>query len=143
VIRAPKLVVSRPMYAFDPEPIKLPTERYPHGPWKSSAVFRAAWFRRKKGVLVASMGTYHPMVRNRADEPAESTYTAWVLAADDNRYGGYHEASWDGEALLGTGERVTPEVAAQQVEFLAAMLAGYPEPPKEYDGWWAFERTTR
>jgi len=142
MIRAPKLVVSRSMYAFDPTPLRLPTERYPNGNWSGSAEFRAVWFKRKRGALVAVMGTYHPM--SSVDSlPAESTYEQWVAAANDNRYGGYHEASWDGTALLGTGERVTPDVAARQVEFLTAMLAGFPNVPAGFDGWWAFEKVQR
>lgn len=133
MIRAARLAVSRPMYAFDPTT------------WKPTSyggfVVDAAWFRRKKGRLVASMGNYHPMVLRRDRQPAEVTYEAWIAAADDNRYGGNHIASWDGEALLCTDQPVPPDVAAERIEFLGAMLRGCPEPPAGFDGWWTFERT--
>jgi hypothetical protein len=132
VIRAPKLVVSRPMYAFDPT-------TWLSGGWPT---VDAVWFKRKKGVLVAVMGTYHPMVTARGHDrrPADA-YEAWIAAADDNRYGGHHESSWDGTALLTTDPaRIPPDLAAERTAFLTAVLAGYPHPPAGYDGWWTFPR---
>jgi hypothetical protein len=141
MIRAPKLVASRPMYAFDPG-----TFHTGHGfdaDHCGTRGLRAAWFKRKGGRLVATMGTYHLWIYHLHDtKPVVDTYDAWVAAHADNRSGANHEASWDGVALLGTGERVTPEVAARQVEFLSKMLARHPEPPTGYDGWWTFERRT-
>lgn len=131
MIRAARLAASRPMYAFDPATWNLT----PYGP-----VVRAVWFKRKKGRLVASMGVYHPMVERRDQRPTDGTYEAWIAAADDNRYGGAHTASWDGTALLNSDQPVSPEVAAERVAFLDAMLKGYPGVPAGFDGWWTFPR---
>lgn len=139
MIRADHLVVSRPMYAFDPSTC----EARAYGGVLVGVVVRAAWFRRKKGLLVATVGTYHPMVLRRDQWPTDGTYEAWIAAADDNRYGGSHIASWDGEALLNSDQPVTQGVAAVRVRFLDAMLRGFPEPPAGFDGWWTFARTGR
>ncbi len=133
MIRAPRLAVSRPMYAFRPES------------WRRAGGYGyevdAVWFRRKNGRTLAAMGTYHPMVTPLADEPDGDDYASWIAAANDNRYGGSHDASWDGEALLCTDlSAVSPEVAAERTEFLAAMLAGFPDPPPGFDGWFTFPR---
>ena len=57
MIRAPKLVVSQPMYAFDPDSWRAERE---DSEWGGSRVLRAAWFKRKAGTLVAVMGSPHP-----------------------------------------------------------------------------------
>jgi hypothetical protein len=134
MIRAIRLAVSRPMYAFNPSTWRP----HPAGSW---FVVDAVWFRRKNGRTLAAMGTYHPMVMRRDQEPADGTYESWIGAADDNRYGGNHLASWDGAALLCTDPpAVPPEVAAERTAFLDAMLKGYPDPPPGHDGWWTFPR---
>ena len=133
MIRAAKLAVSRPMYAFKPDT------------WRPAYVgfeVDAVWFRRKKGQLVASLGTYHPMVLRQDQQPTDGTYESWIAAANDNRYGGGHVASWDGQALLCSDQPVSPEVTAKRIAFLDAMLKGFPAPPASFDGWWTFERRT-
>lgn len=128
MIRAPKLTVSRPMYAFDPDSFDDQT-------------VRAVWFKRKQGGLVAVMGQYRFFnLDRRLDDP--TTYGGWVALHSDNRYGGQHIASWDGESLT-TEPRCAPDVAARRLAFLETVLAANPDPPQGYDGWWTFERSTR
>lgn len=140
MIRASKLVVSRPMYAFVPG--TLTGVDWEFGGHRTVA---AVWFRRKKGALVASMGTYDLSVGwgragdTRSGRPVD-TFDAWVAAHADNRYGGRHLASWDGAALLCSDQPVSPGVAQERVVFLSAMLAGFPDPPAGYDGWWTSPR---
>lgn len=154
MIRAARLAVSRPMYAFDPSTWRV--HRFDLAQYRTWAgdrpasyadgqptggTVRAVWFRRKRGQTVATMGTYNTHVMRSDDYPASGDYASWVAAADDNRYGGGHEATWDGRVLLNTDPpAVTPEVAAARIEFLDAMLRGFPDPPPGFDGWWTFER---
>lgn len=134
MIRARRLAPSRPMYAFDPATWRLPLGLSWH-------TVDAVWFKRKRGALVAVMGTYDPHVMRRDDEPADDSYEAWIAAADDNRYGGSHLSSWDGVALLTTDPpRIPPEVAAERTAFLDLVLKGFPNPPAGYDGWWTFPK---
>lgn len=135
MIRAEKLAVSRPAYAFDPT-TWVSNE---HGQWFVDAV----WFKRKGGVLVATMGTYHPFIQPYRDQPTDGRYDSWIAAANDNRYGGTHIASWDGQALLCSDPRVTPEAAATRIAFLDAMLGSFPHVPPGFDGWWTFPKGTR
>lgn len=133
MIRATRLAPSRPMYAFDPTTWRPAS----YGGFEVDAV----WFKRKAGRLVAVMGTYHPMVLGHGADPTDGRYESWIGAADDNRYGGNHLSSWDGEALLTTDPpRITPEEAAERTAFLARVLAAHPNPPAGYDGWWTFPR---
>jgi hypothetical protein len=132
MIRAPRLVVSRPMYAFKPDT------------WRTGVYVRqvdAVWFKRKGGRLVAVMGRYSPMVTYGVT-PDSYGYADWIAAADDNRYGGHHIASWDGTALLCTDPpAVDPETSARYIQFLDQMLRGFPDVPAGYDGWFTFPRT--
>ncbi len=155
MIRAPRLAVSRPMYAFDPatwEPRYFHVDPHwtPPSGWEpcyregqpTGGVVRAVWFRRKNGKTLAAMGTYSPHIYGfQITEPTTDDYQTWIEAADDNRYGGSHWSSWDGSALLTTDPpSVTPDVAAERIEFLDAMLRGFPHPPAGYDGWWTMPR---
>lgn len=156
MIRAARLAPSRPMYAFDPNSwtvrrFDLTEFRSWAGPSRkpvfedgqpTGGEMRAVWFRRKAGKTLAAMGVYRPHVLHLDDQPRTGDYQAWVDAADDNRYGGDHWSSWDGQTLLTTTPTsVPPELAAQRIEFLTAMLAGYPDPPPGFDGWWTFPKT--
>lgn len=141
MIRAPRLVISRPMYAFNPA--TFGGEDWPFGGYRELG---AAWFRRKNGRLNAVMGTYRlgaSWGRPYDPPPPADTFDAWVGQHTDNRYGGTHLASWDGRALLCTKPAaVTPRVVAQRVAFLDAMLGGYPSVPAGYDGWFTFPKET-
>jgi len=132
MIRAPRLAPSRPMYAFRPE-------TWRPGPGYGFQV-EAVWFKRKSGVLTAFIGSYHPMVLRRDQQPTDDAYGTWIAAADDNRYGGSWLASWNGTGLLSYDQPVTPAETAERIAFLDAMLRGYPDPPAGYDGWWTFPR---
>ncbi len=127
-----RLVVSRPAYAFDPST----WHSNEHGQWFVDAV----WFKRKHGVLVATMGVYHPFVQPFRDQPTDGRYESWIGAANDNRYGGDHVASWDGDALLCSDPRITPEASAARIAFLDVMLTGFPNVPPGFDGWYIFPK---
>jgi hypothetical protein len=129
MIRAERLAVSRPMYAFAPETFSV-----------RDRTVQAVWFRRKKGVLVASTGSYHFFAPGLAEGAYPASYLGWVELHTDNRYGATHLASWDGVALLNSDQPVTPEEASRRVAFLAGMVAGFPQVPTGFDGWWAFPR---
>jgi hypothetical protein len=127
------------MYAFRPDTFTNLGDYLEGGHRRLEAV----WFRRRKGMLTATMGTYDLWLRwgrTGDDPPPPDTYDAWVARHTDNRYGGNHHASWDGVALLCTDSRVPPRVAAERIEFLTAMLAGYPDPPPGFDGWWTLSK---
>lgn len=134
MIRAPRLAVSRPMYAFDPTT------------WTATAggygfQVAAVWFKRRSGVLLATVGFYHPMVERRDQQPTDGQYATWVAAADDNRYGGAWSARSNGEITwFAEQEYRTGEETDRARELLAAALAAYPEVPGGYDGWWTFPR---
>lgn len=132
MIRAARLAPSRSMYAFNPTTWRKAS-------WGGFTV-DAVWFKRKKGRLVASMGSYDPMVLCRDAEPTDGAYASWIAAADDNRYGGSHLASWDGEVLLCSDQPVAPDEMARRVEFLTVVLAGFPDPPVGWDGWYEVPR---
>lgn len=76
--------------------------------------------------------------------PVDCGYEAWIAAADDNRYGGSWYASYwdqgDGGRLAHSDHGVTAAEAERRRIFLAAMLAGFPEVPAGWDGWWTFPR---
>lgn len=140
MIRAPKLLVSKPMYAFNPTTWREP--------YSGNFEVDAVWFKRKRHgrgpdatmKLVAVMGTYSPSIF-WPPLPTDGEYLSWITAVTDNRYGGRHLSSWDGEALLTTDPpRIPPELAAERTAFLADVLAGYPNPPAGYDGWWTFPK---
>lgn len=132
MIRVERLAVSRPTYAFNPQTWRCNE----HGQWFVDAV----WFKRKSGVLTATMGTYHPFIQPFRDQPTDGRYESWIAAANDNRYGGTHLASWDGDTLLCSDPRVRTEVALARIPFLGAMLNGFPNVPAGFDGWWTFPK---
>ena len=132
MIRAPRLVPSRPMYAFNPAAWR---ERYP-GSFEVDAV----WFKLKNGILSAVCGTYHPMVLRSDRQPTDGTYETWIATADDNRYGGSWVAKWDGTGLLVYATPVLPEVMEEHISFLDPMLKNFPDVPPSYDGWWTFPK---
>lgn len=139
MIQTAKLVVSKPHYAFKPDTWR------PYADWYT---VDAIWFKRRRvgawrtGDIrtIATMGTYQPMVLDRKRQPADGRYESWINTADDNRYGGDHQASWDGERFLGS---TNPEEAASQLAFLKTMLTNYPSISAGYDGWYTFERSQR
>lgn len=154
MIRAPRLVPSRPMYAFRPESFRVSLrewdpearvyvfpERTPDadGFYRGSASVDACWFRRRSGVLVASTGRYgfhlfpgHPGV-------VDDSYLAWVAAHWDNRYGGGCQARLTDDGRFWS-ESEDPEAHIAELAFLRRMLAGFPDPPNGYDGWWTFQK---
>ncbi len=135
MIRAARLAVSRPMYAFNP------------ATWRESRVgfeVDAVWFKRKDGVISAVCGTYSPMVLggNYGRSPTEGTYESWIAAADDNRYGGSWSAKWNGTGLLVADTPVSPEQTQRYIDFLDPMLRNFPNVPAGYDGWHAFPKAS-
>lgn len=135
MIKVYRLVVSRPMYAFDPSTWFVDDA---HCVRRVDAV----WFKRRNGVLLATIGCYYPMVERVDVRPAVDTYAEWIAAADDNRYGGTWSARSNGETTwFAEQEYRTGDATRRAQELLTAALAAFPNPPAGYDGWWTFPRT--
>lgn len=90
----------------------------------------AVWFRRRKGVLAACMGTLCDLQERPAD------IASFLAANDDGRYGGRCLGRWDGERYWGS--QVPDVINFQHLPVLRAMLMNYPACPPGYDGWWRF-----
>lgn len=132
MIRVERLAISRPMYAFNPDTWHN-TAGNPH--------VEAAWFKRRHGTIVVTIGHYHPMVLNRSSRPTSDTYQAWIAAADDNRYGGTWSARSNGETTWFVEQEYRTAAATNRArDLLAAALAAYPEVPAGYDGWYGFPK---
>jgi hypothetical protein len=116
------------MYAFWPESFRG-TSRY-------SRKVDAVWFKRKNGLLTAAMGTYGLFFVGVGTEPTDDTYEGWVVAHEDNRYGPSCRARWNGTKFWSTSEG--PVENGARLDFLTGMLAGFPDPPAGWDGWWTF-----
>jgi hypothetical protein len=123
MIREEKFVLSHRPYAVDLS--SLDTDREP-------PTVRAAWFRRRKGVLVAAVGVLWDVQR-----PVPADAAEFLARHDDGRYGGDCLGRWDGSRYWGAQE---PEAAAAHLDLLRPMLASYPGIPPGFDGWYVFEK---
>jgi hypothetical protein len=117
------------MYAFRPVISREPSNPY-------SRVVDAVWFKRKSGVITAAVGSYRLHFDGAGSPPVDGTYETWVALHGDNRYGGNCSARWNGEKFWSTSE--DPNRNAARLTFLQVMLAGYPAPPEQWDGWYEF-----
>jgi hypothetical protein len=136
VIREDRFVLSHRPYAVDLG--SLTTDRHERqlgdsrGTHYWSGQVGAVWFRKRRGVLVAVVGTLW-------DYQDQQPFTAeqFLERADDGRYGGTALGRWDGESYWsGCGGRL--DVQREHMETLEPMLAAYPELPRGYDGWWVY-----
>lgn len=91
---------------------------------------KAAWFRRRRGQLVACVG-YLWDYQNELPQTVER----FLQANQDGRYGGTCTGRWDGAGYWGAEQ---PETVAEHLLLLRPMLDNYPKLPAGYDGWWTF-----
>ncbi|MGW3427983.1 hypothetical protein ACWDHW_08500 [Streptomyces melanosporofaciens] len=134
MIREDKFLISRRPYAVDLDTV---TGRQVGGIDRVSfsGACNAVWFRRRRGVTVACLGTLK-LWSHYLSEPLNLDDPTAILSADlDGRYGGDTEGRWDGESYWGN---VTLEQQEQHLAVLRPMLAAYPALPDGYDGWWRF-----
>lgn len=91
----------------------------------------AIWFRRRRGVTVACIGTLWDLQHT---EP--STGREFLERHDDGRYGGDCDGRWDGTGYWGAQDLT---VMQAHLDVLRPMLAAYPAIPDGWDGWWTFQ----
>ena len=142
MIREQKHLISHAPYAVDLDSLKV-RMRYAQkrvgGDWVEdptrpfyNCLVRAAWFRRKSGILSAHLGT---LGTSQTLPPANGI--AVLSGFTDGRYGGHCKARWDGDNLW--APESTWDEMKEYEEFLRPMLANYPEVPSGFDGWWTFK----
>jgi hypothetical protein len=123
--RTDKFLISKRPYAIDPSTL-----------WSRNTGTRwhvrvnAVWFRRKAGGLGAYIGTLWDI---QEEEPR--TALEMVERHVDGRYGGDTQGRWNGSSYWGTG---TLDDQVAHLKILRPMLAGFPEIPPGFDGWWTF-----
>lgn len=133
MIREDKFRISRRPYAVDlSEPDSVEEHRHADDALCYSIRVNAVWFRRRRGVTVACIGSLWDFQDQRPESVEQ-----FLLRHDDGRYGGTTVGRWDGESYWGSG--VTLEVQNRHLEILVPMLENFPETPRGYDGWWRFE----
>ncbi|MEU8362339.1 hypothetical protein AB0C27_40605 [Nonomuraea sp. NPDC048882] len=133
MIRDTRFLISRRPYAVDLASLRGSVKTT--GPGATARTYydgriNAVWYRRRRGVTVACIGTLWDL---QDDQPADAVQ--FLGRHTDGRYGGNAEGRWDGRSYWGNG------TLAEQQQFLAIlrpMLAGYPEAPAGFDGWWRF-----
>ena len=136
MIREDRFVMSHKQYAADLNSLNVTS----HTGYQGHEFFRgtidAVWFRRRKGLTVACIGTLWDSQDTR---PADGH--AFLLGHDDGRYGGDCQGRWDGSGYWGSE---SPDVMAEHLALLRPMLTSYEQDPKNpalpdgYDGWWRF-----
>jgi hypothetical protein len=129
VIRTDKFLISKRLYAVDPDTLTIEARHYDHGTTYDGRI-RAVWFRRKNGVTAACIGSLWDYQHTFAQ-----TVDQWLTQHEDGRYGGDCHGRWDGESYWGNVTRAEYE---QHMKVLEPMLANYPNIPPDYDGWWKF-----
>lgn len=90
----------------------------------------AVWFRRRKGVTVACIGTLSELM-----SPAPENAHEFLERHTDGRHGGHAVGRWDGKGYWGVEN---PEGMAAHLAVLRPMLDNFPQIPPGYDGWWTF-----
>jgi hypothetical protein len=128
VIRETKFLISRKPFAVDLDSFRI---KFYEAGKSGLASVDAVWFRRRRGVTVACIGSLHTWER---EEPASAT--AFLEAYTDGRYGGDCVGRWDGSSYWGN---VPLAVQEQHLAVLRPMLANFPAVPAGYDGWWTFQ----
>jgi hypothetical protein len=133
--RETRFLISRKPYAVDLS--TLTASQWERGDQVGlSGSVDALWFRRRKGVTVACIGSLKLWSHNLPDRVDLLDEHA-VLSADlDGRYGGDCHGRWDGTGYWGAEN---PDVQEQHLQILRLMLAKYPALPPGYDGWWTFQ----
>ena len=132
MIREDRFVLSHRPYAVDLSSLSVTTHEAEREGWNTTHHGRlsAVWYRRRKGVTVACIGTLWDI---QLTVPADGL--AFLAAHDDGRYGGDCEGRWDGVSYWGNVPLSTQE---QHLAVLRPMLDAYPSIPAGYSGWWTF-----
>jgi hypothetical protein len=133
VIRETRFLISRRPYAIDLGSLRGSIQAT--GPGATARTYYqgridAVWFRRRKSVTVACVGTLWDL---QDDEPVNAV--AFLARHTDGRYGGDCDGRWDGAHYWGAQE---PAEIQRHLDLLQPMLAAYPAIPDGYDGWWRF-----
>lgn len=137
MIREPGFLISRKPYAVDLTSLTGSRRDTPNGrnPYSYDGRIGAVWFRRRKGVTVACIGTLWDL---QYPEPADAR--GFLERHDDGRYGGDCEGRWDGVSYWGN---VTLAEQERHLAILRPMLANFPAVPEGFDGWWTFAAPRR
>jgi hypothetical protein len=131
VIRDDRFLISRRPYAVDLATLQVGRHERQSGGYYYSGRINAVWYRRRKGITVACIGTLWDL---QDEEPA--TARQFLDRYTDGRYGGDCEGRWDGRGYWGAG--VSLDVQEEHLAILQPMLADYPTVPVFFDGWWRF-----
>jgi hypothetical protein len=98
----------------------------------------AVWFRRRREAYNGPLRTVACAGELRGCQvPDSSTVESFLATFTDGRYGGNCMARWGGTNLWSLADE---SARARYKGILVPMLAGYPEVPPGYDGWWVFPR---
>jgi hypothetical protein len=130
MIRDTKFLISQRPYAVDLASLRGSLRPRQNGGEYYDGQVDAVWFRRRKGVTVACIGTLWDL---QDEQPADAV--AFLKAHTDGRYGGRTEGRWDGSSYWGN---VTLDVQEKHLAILRPMLDAYPDVPVGFDGWWRF-----
>jgi hypothetical protein len=131
VIREDRFLISRRPYAVALSSLRTEEHDRQGGGHYYTGRINAVWYRRRRGVTVACVGTLWDF---QDDLPADGL--EFLARHDDGRYGGDCEGRWDGENYWGAQK---PTEIEAHIAVLRPMLAAYPMIPSGYDGWWRFE----
>ena len=136
MISETRFLISRKPYAVDLTSLRGSRTDTPQGrnEYYFSGQVDAVWFRRRKGITVACIGTLWDL---QHPEPADAVQ--FLTRHEDGRYGGDCTGRWDGTGYWGH-ER--PDIQEQHLAILRPMLANYPALPPLFDGWWTFQKPT-
>lgn len=132
MIRETAFVLSHKQYAVDMS--RLAIQRHEPDSWRSEPSYlvqaNAVWYRRRKGVTVACIGTLRTL---RDTMPVDAQQ--FLEQYTDGRYGGDCVGRWDGAGYWGNVPLATQD---EHLEVLRPMLDNYPALPAGFDGWWRF-----
>lgn len=130
MIRETRFLISQRPYAVDLSTLRTSENTYPSGRTSYNCQIAAVWFRRRRGVTVACIGTLWDI---QDELPANAI--EFLARHDDGRYGGNCDGRWDGENYWGSQK---PDVIERHLTVLRPMLAAYPAISTRWDGWWRF-----
>lgn len=132
MIREETFLISRKPFAVDLASLRGRQEETPRGrnPYYFAGRVDAVWFRRRRGITVACIGTLWDF---QYPEPPDAR--TFLERHEDGRHGGDCEGRWDGESYWGNGSLAEQE---RHLAVLRPMLDNYPAVPEGYDGWWTF-----
>lgn len=135
MLKEEKYFASHRPYLLDPKSFRVDSSKVMygdgwHGTWFHRGIVDALWFRKKQGVLVATLGTI--------SDPTDSGLVSFEDFVDGfkyGRYGGNVAATWDGESLW-TPIAHPDFVRGRMINVLKPALKSFPEIPAGWDGWY-------